>query len=741
MQKRFTRIFPMAVAAACLALGACSDDYDDSALWEAVNDHENRIESLEQWQEQANNNIAALQQLISTTDYITGVTPIMQGSEEVGYTITFLHSDPITIHHGKQGAQGADGKTPQISVTQGKDGNWYWTLNGQLLTDSQGNPIRANGLDGQDGEDGQPGAPGQDGEDGQPGAPGQDGQPGAPGQDGEDGQPGEPGKDAPLPQLATGQSLSAQGITKDAEGAALVADAIYLSVDEGKTWYRVSGEDGEDGRPGSTGRPGADGDAFFKSVDAEGEDYVVFTLTDGTTFQVPKYKGTMLSFSQNGEELTDLTQAIILAKGDLTYTAPEDMQVSVRVLEGENWSATVEGNTIKLRNGQGEALLEVALMDNGKVIETYRLTVTLFPGEGTQEQPYIISSANDLIALSEKTNEGEAFKDVYFELAANIDLSNSNFEPFHIFAGTFNGKGNTISNLNIEDNATYTHIGLFKQVDGMITNLNVEGSVHKISKGTTGVHSIGGIAAINNGVIQNCTFKGNVIDDADDRMDYVGGVVGCVQNNGAVIGCAYLASDGDMVQAKKAQTIGGVVGWCSTSCYVIGCYNTGKVASTDANCGTLGGVVGTIYEAHAVACYNIGVISVAADNKCSSGVIGNNSMNTSTATACYNATDKQTSSNVFLIGYTGNGPAGTSKFDTCYWLDIENYTPFSSNVTEDDCTNCSKKTSDELKSQETVNALNSAIDTWNTNHDNLCNYRFAINPDGGYPILEESQGN
>ena len=131
----------------------------------------------------------------------------MQGGEEVGYTITFLHSDPITIYHGKQGALGADGKTPQISIVQGEDGNWYWTLNGQQLTDDEGNPIRANGLDGQDGEDGQPGAPGQDGEDGedgQPGAPGQDGQPGAPGQDG---QPGAPGKDAPIPPLATGQSL------------------------------------------------------------------------------------------------------------------------------------------------------------------------------------------------------------------------------------------------------------------------------------------------------------------------------------------------------------------------------------------------------------------------------------------------------------------------------------------------------------------------------------------------------
>ncbi len=115
----------MAALALSIALGACSDDYDDSALWEAVNDHENRLESLEQWQQQVNDNIAALQQLISTTDYITGVTPVVQGGKEVGYTITFLHSEPITIYHGKQGAQGADGKTPQISIVQGEDGNWY----------------------------------------------------------------------------------------------------------------------------------------------------------------------------------------------------------------------------------------------------------------------------------------------------------------------------------------------------------------------------------------------------------------------------------------------------------------------------------------------------------------------------------------------------------------------------------------------------------------------------------------
>ena len=46
---------------------------------------------------------------------------------------------------GDTGATGAAGATPQIGVTQGEDDNWYWTLNGELLTDTEGNPIRANG--------------------------------------------------------------------------------------------------------------------------------------------------------------------------------------------------------------------------------------------------------------------------------------------------------------------------------------------------------------------------------------------------------------------------------------------------------------------------------------------------------------------------------------------------------------------------------------------------------------------
>ena len=684
-----------------MALTACYEDGDYAALslWGVVADHENRLTALEEWQEQANSDIAALQQLVNATtaDYITGVTPVMQGGEQVGYTITFLHAAPITIYHGKQGAQGEDGDTPRIGVTQGDDGNWYWTLNGELMTDEEHNPIRANGLDGEEGEEGQPGTP---------------------------------GSSAPAPELATGQSLAGQGVAADADGAALVPDGIYLSVDKGKTWYRVSGTDGAQGD---------DGEAFFQSVDTSGEDFVVFTLTDGTSIRVPRYKEAMLTLAQDGTELTDLTQDIVLAKGEVTYIAPEGMQVSVRVLEGENWSATVEGNAIKLTAGQGKALLEVVLTDNGRVVEVYRLTVVFFAGEGTQGQPYVIGSANELVALSGKTNEGKTFAGVYFELTEDIDLSGIDFEPFLAFAGTLDGNGHFIRNLLIENDGAYTHTGLFKQVDGVVRNLNVEGTVYKKSKvpgQENRVHALGGVVAINNGLVENCTFSGSVISDVDDPFDYIGGVVGCVQNNGIVKGCAYLYSDGGKMEIVKAQATGGVVGWCSEDSYVIGCYNTGNI-DYQATAGTLGGVVGTVYSAHAVACYNEGIITVSAGNSSCAGVIGNNSMNTSTVTACYHATDAQTSSNVFLIGYTGNGVAGTAKFNTCYWLDVDGYTAFSGNVTADDCTDCAAKTADELKSQATVNALNAAIGTWNTVHNDLCNYRFAVDGAGGYPVLVE----
>ena len=63
----------------------------------------------------------------------------MENEVEVGYTISFLNSDPITIYKGDNGTAGS---TPEIGVTQGKDGNWYWTLNGDQLLGDNEKPIQ-----------------------------------------------------------------------------------------------------------------------------------------------------------------------------------------------------------------------------------------------------------------------------------------------------------------------------------------------------------------------------------------------------------------------------------------------------------------------------------------------------------------------------------------------------------------------------------------------------------------------
>lgn len=293
---------------AALTFAACK--YDDSELWEQVNQNTEelaaqaaRIAALEAWQAETNTNIEALQTLLSTTDYITAVTPVVKDGVEVGFTISFLNTPAITIYHGTKGDKGDKGDTPQIGAAQGDDGNWYWTLNGEFLTDTDGNPIRANGTQGEQGDQ------------------------------------GPAGDDAPLPQLATGKKLNEQQITTDSQNKDIEPDAIYLSVDGGQTWTRVSGEDGE---KGDTGDTGPKGDSFFESVDTTNADYVIFKLANnGGTFQVPRYTGIGLTFDVPGVSLpygqTAKIQCIVTGIDNPTaddlylITVPDGWKASISV--------------------------------------------------------------------------------------------------------------------------------------------------------------------------------------------------------------------------------------------------------------------------------------------------------------------------------------------------------------------------------------------------------------------------
>lgn len=352
-----------------LSFSSCSEPFDDSEIWDkleeygdAIKDHENRIAALEELCRQMNTNISSLQALVEAlqkNDYITGITPISKEGKTVGYTITFALGEPITIYHGQDGKDGADGKdgqdgedgkdgadgkdgedgkdgkdgqdgkdgkdgqdgsTPVIGVRQDSDGVYYWTLNGEWLTDENGNKIatvrvevvdgdtsviprlkiendywyisydngatwdklgKATGENGKDGQDGKDGKDGVDGKDGKDGVDGKDGKDGVDGKDGEDGKDGVDGKDG---------EDGKDGIDgKDGEDGKDGVDG--KDGEDGKDGVNgTDGKDGKDGVDGKDGKDGQDGDSMFSSVTYDVNN-VYFTLADGTVLTLPRASG------------------------------------------------------------------------------------------------------------------------------------------------------------------------------------------------------------------------------------------------------------------------------------------------------------------------------------------------------------------------------------------------------------------------------------------------------------------
>lgn len=173
-----------------LVLVSC---FDDSKIWDELNEHESRLTELEQACLESNENIVSLQAIVSAlaeNDYVTAVTPILEGETEVGYEIKFSQSASIKVYHG------INGQTPLVGVKADESGVYYWTLNGEWILDAEGNKIRVAGVDGE------AGAPGED---------------------------GEAGEDAVTPKLK------------------IEDDYWYISYDDGKTWSRLDKAVGKDG--------------------------------------------------------------------------------------------------------------------------------------------------------------------------------------------------------------------------------------------------------------------------------------------------------------------------------------------------------------------------------------------------------------------------------------------------------------------------------------------------------------
>ena len=251
----------------------------------------------------------------------------MDNGNTIGYTIYFTKSNPVTIYHGKDGANGADGAdgkdgyTPVIGVRQDTDNIYYWTLNGEWLTDASGNKIKAIGIDGANGNDGPQGPQGEQGE---------------------------------------------QGITPQLK---IENGKWHISYDNGSTWNEVGQATGNAGADGADGK---DGDAFFQSV-TQDEQFVHFTLADGTIITLPKGASLEITFAESDlvamspNSVRTIRYTVQSVTENVTVEVTSSADIRAKVVDDD---ATGKSGRIEIKSGAivDEYSKVIVLVSNGEKV-------------------------------------------------------------------------------------------------------------------------------------------------------------------------------------------------------------------------------------------------------------------------------------------------------------------------------------------------------------------------------------
>ena len=360
---------------------------------------------------------------------------------------------------------------------------------------------------------------------------------------------------------------------------------------------------------------------------------------------------TEIAQEEENAKLTFTTLQMNLTQGKTIDTA--EFQ---KIIDGnfgrDKATGTIGGNTYIItvaRTG-----INYQMDSNGKINQIDELPLDMNPGvlegKGTQDDPYVINSIEDLVALSYAVNTGDNLYDgSLVTLARDLDFKDDNsyananakykyvenkgcipdesstitikelmintegkgFTPIgyftsNVFKGNFNGKGKSLNNMF----ANGVYGGLFGNITTNVeiknlklTNCNIKGQA-----------PTGGIVGLSDGTlnISGCLVSGNI-----EGSNNIGGIIG--QNNGTLD--ILLCSNNAIVTSSSANA-GGIIG--SGSGNIEMCYNTGKITSSSTN-GTygVGGIIGgTFSDTNIYNCYNTGDIGTETSDPLSGGIVG-----------------------------------------------------------------------------------------------------------------------
>lgn len=232
-------------------------------------------------------------------------------------------------------------------------------------------------------------------------------------------------------------------------------------------------------------------------------------------------------------------------------------------------------------------------------------------GSGTQDDPWLISTAADLKALADYINSGNAadcdadadvcggignFHGYYFKQTADIDLQGVEWDPIgydgeegSYFAGNYDGSNYVIRNAAFDgkDNDSRNCVGIFGWVyQGSVSNLHIE-NVAFSSSGFASQY-VGGLAGVVfDSSITNCSVKNSTLSSARTIRNttragaliasVAGGTIKeCSAENNQVISTSYA---GGLIAEQDDDNSDGPTTF--TNCYVVNSTVTASAEESD----------------------------------------------------------------------------------------------------------------------------------------------------------------
>ena len=412
---------------------------------------------------------------------------------------------------------------------------------------------------------------------------------------------------------------------------------------------------------------------------------------------------------------------LILASVSITVVFGENGIIS----EAQKAAEKTEESVKNERKDLTELLDELdSILTGGEATQVADEKAGELAGKGTEEEPYLIESIEDLVTFSNNVSGGNSYEEKVVKLGINLDFNSTlsyvdytrtdygdinkangteelktelttggGFIPIgnaeKQFKGTFDGGAHTIKNLYIS--ATSDYMGLFGYCGDkssikniVISNVNITstedyvGGLAGRNYGTidrvkteggeiTAKQYVGGITGWSNGEITSCSNDGEIRGER-----HVGGIAGYSEksivdncnNNGIIIGDGVLNTD-----QNYHVDAGGIVGYATSQSEIRNSHNYNEVktiAETGKTKIIVGGIVGaargksTIYN-----CYNEGKIGTLENGILQVGGICGAVWEGTTVTKCYNK--KEINGRSFVGGVAGNaGYKSTIVIDNCY---------------------------------------------------------------------------